>query len=53
VRFLSLTPRTVISSIMRVCSALTGLWEIEAWAVIVGSILELKVARPSLLAFGS
>jgi hypothetical protein len=45
-----LKPRTVISSIMRARSALTGRW--EGPEVIGGSFLELKVAGPSMLGIG-
>ena len=46
----SLKPRTVMSSIMRARSALTGRW--EGPEVIRGSFLELKVAGPSMLGIG-
>jgi hypothetical protein len=50
-RVFPLKPRTVMSSIMRVRSALTG--RSEGWEVIGGSSLELKVAGPSMLGIGS
>jgi hypothetical protein len=43
-------PRTLMSSIIRARSALTGRW--EGWEVIGGSSLELKVAGPSMLGIG-
>jgi len=45
-----LKPRTLMSSIIRARSALTGRW--EGWEVIGGSSLELKVAGPSMLGIG-
>src|SRR5215469_13312094 len=46
---ISLKPRTLMSSIMRARSALTG--RSEGWEVI-GDPLELKVAGPSMLGIG-
>src|SRR5580704_18738118 len=49
-RVSSVNPRTVMSSIMRARSALTG--RFEDWEVIGGSSLKPKVAGPSMLGIG-
>jgi len=49
-RVFSLKPRTLMSSIMRARSALTG--RSEGWEVIGGSSLKPKVVGPSMLGIG-